>query len=90
MDRKSRFDLLNEKNDRRPRRICKSCGRALASSHIGDICQSCKEDAIYREVKQYVSENDVGEYDVAQKFDIPVETVRKWVQLGYMEYKTNK
>ncbi len=88
MARLSRFDILAE-NDRRPRRACKECGRPLASSHIGDLCEKCRDDAIYQEVKKYVTENDVGEYEVAEKFDIPVETVRRWVKEGYMDYKTN-
>lgn len=85
MSMRSRFDLLE--GDRRPRRACKVCGRALASSYADDTCQECREEAIYQDVKKYVSENDVGEYDVAEKFDIPVSTVRKWVKMGYMDYK---
>ncbi len=89
MARLSRFDLL-EGNDRRPRRVCKECGRPIASSVIGDLCQNCKDDAIYKEVRKYVEENDVGEYEVADKFDIPVESVRRWVKMGYMDYKKPK
>ena len=85
MSVRSRYDLLQD--ERRPRKVCSVCGRALASSYPGDTCQDCKDEAIYQEVKKYVIENDVGELDVSEKFGIPVSTVRKWVNLGYMEYK---
>ncbi len=89
MSKRSRFDLLNEQQ-RRPRRICVVCGKALASSYADDTCEECRADAIYKDVRKFVEENDVGEYDVAEKFNIPVETVRRWVKLGYMDYKPNR
>ncbi len=85
----NRFDILRQ-NDRLPRRVCRECGRALASSYPDDLCQECKDDAIYKEVKAYVTENDVGEYELAEKFGIPVESIRRWVRLGYMDYKKRK
>ena len=85
MARINRFDLIEE--NRRPRKVCSKCGKALPSSWIGDMCQECHDDSIYKEVRKYVEENDVGEYEVAEKFDIPVSTVRRWVKLGYMDYK---
>ena len=89
MSSRSRFDILEE-NNRRPRRVCVVCGRAMASSYKGDTCQECKEEAIYPQVKEYVLHHDVGELEVAEKFDIPVSTVRKWVRLGYMDYKDDR
>ena len=85
---KSRFDILKE--DKRPRRSCIVCGKALASSYTDDTCQDCKDDAIYRDVKEYILHNDAGEYEVAEKFGLPVSTIRKWIKLGYMEYKKDK
>ena len=89
MSKRSRFDILLQE-PRRHRKACVVCGRALASSYADDTCEECKYDALYKKVREFVENNDVGEYEVAEEFDIPVETVRRWVKLGYMDYKKPK
>lgn len=69
------------------RRYCRNCGRPLPASRMKSLCEQCEADAIYRDVKEYVRENDVNEYQVADHFDISVDVVRKWIREGYMSYK---
>lgn len=69
------------------RRYCRNCGRPLPASRMKSLCEQCEADAIYKDVKEYVRENDVNEYQVADHFDISVDAVRKWIREGYMSYK---
>ncbi|WP_302438519.1 FeoC-like transcriptional regulator [Roseburia hominis] len=52
-----------------------------------NLCPSCIEQKLFREVKEYIRENDVNEYDVAQHFHIPHMQVKKWIREGRIEYK---
>ncbi len=69
------------------RRYCANCGRPLPASRMKSLCEQCEAEAIYKDVKDYVRENDVNEYQVADHFDISVDMVRKWIREGYMSYK---
>lgn len=69
------------------RRYCVNCGRPLPASRMKSLCEQCEADAIYKDVKEYVRDNDVNEYQVADHFDISVDVVRKWIREGYMSYK---
>ena len=72
------------------RRVCKKCGRPLPSSWLDPLCESCADNELYQEVKEYILKNDVTEFEVASHFDISLEKVRKWIKEGYIEYGLDK
>lgn len=67
---------------------CPTCGRPLPRSSNG-VCQRCREERLFREVKEYVNENIATEFDVAEKFNIPLSKVRSWIHEGRIEYTKN-
>ncbi len=84
--------MANEKNvefvdARTPVKYCKDCGRPLPIDYSDYICPGCKENNLFREVRDYIRANDVNEYQVAETFNIPVEQVKLWIRNGRIEYK---
>ena len=74
-------------DDKFGRNRCDVCGKAMPMSYKDTVCSDCKADAIYKEVKEYIIHNDVTELEVADKFDLPLETIRRWVREGHLSYK---
>ncbi|MCR5666311.1 MAG: hypothetical protein K6G01_05730 [Eubacterium sp.] len=72
---------------RTPIKQCEECGRAMPMDYPHDICPTCRENELFREVREYIRANDVNEYQVADKFDLPVEQVKQWIRSGRIEYK---
>ena len=70
-------------------RVCARCGRPLPQSAPGPLCARCEDEDLYHQVKEYVIHNNVTEFEVAEKFQIPVTKVRHWIDEGYLEYKKN-
>ena len=68
-------------------KYCEECKRPLPLTYKENLCPSCIEQKLFREVKEYIRENDVNEYDVAQHFHIPHIQVKKWIREGRIEYK---
>ncbi len=68
---------------------CEGCGKALPIKYKGELCPNCIEQQLFHEVKEYIRENDVTEYDVAAHFDIPLMRVKQWIREGRIEYKDN-
>ena len=58
-------------------KYCEECKRPLPLTYKENLCPSCIEQKLFREVKEYIRENDVNEYDVAQHFHIPHMQVKK-------------
>ena len=69
---------------------CELCGRALPANHQKLLCQVCLDQQLFMDVKEYIRENDVNEYDVAQEFDIPLSRVKQWIREGRIEYKDKR
>lgn len=79
-------------NHDRPRfkesKTCAKCGRDLHESYPYELCPACMEFELFSEVKEYIRSNeDVHEQDVAEKFHIPLSTVRGWIREGRIQYK---
>lgn len=68
-------------------RYCKICKRLLPADYGFEMCPSCIESELFREVKMYIRENDVTEHDVAEHFDLPLRRVKQWIRDGRIEYK---
>lgn len=77
-------------NGTSPDRICKNCGSVFLSRHSRPICNSCYEEVLFSQVKKYIRENEVTEFEVANYFRIPIRLVKKWIRQGRVDYKENK
>jgi hypothetical protein len=69
--------------------VCSICGKRLPDSYTEDCCPSCLDARLLRDAKDYIRENNVNEYQVAEHFGIPVRTVKDWIRAGHIEYRTN-
>lgn len=68
-------------------KACKECHRDLPAEYKDDVCPACKERILFSQVKDYIRENDVTEFDVAKEFNIPLFKVKGWIREGRIEYK---
>ena len=68
-------------------KTCKICGRPLAEDSEDTLCPICKEHELFQEVKNFIRENDVNEFEVSSAFDIPLGKVKKWIREGRIEYR---
>ena len=69
---------------------CPVCERRLPNNYSRKHCPSCTENEIFRQVREYIRENDVNEFDVSRKFNIPVRIIKGWIREGRIEYKNPK
>lgn len=67
-------------------KYCENCRKPLPISYKDALCPNCKESALFHEVKEYIRENIVNEYQVAEHFHIPRRQVREWIREGRIEY----
>ncbi len=68
-------------------KYCENCRRPLAKSYQDDLCPVCKDIVLFREVKEYIRENLVNEYQVAEHFHLPHSKVKEWIREGRIEYR---
>lgn len=71
-------------------RYCEICKRPLSVDYKDSLCPLCLEQQLFQKVKEFIRENDVNEYDVAEEFDIPLHQVKHWIREGRIEYKDKK
>ncbi len=82
-------DNNNTNKESDNKRICTNCGRRLHRSVVGTLCPMCQEQELFYQVKDYIRENDVKDYDVAAKFNLPLSKVREWIKQGRIQYKND-
>lgn len=70
-------------------KYCEYCRKPLPLNYEETYCPHCKSQQLFREVKEYIRDNNVNEYDVAMRFNIPLQQVKDWIQEGRIEYKHN-
>lgn len=68
-------------------KTCRECRRDLPGEYTEDVCPACKERILFSQVKDFIRENDVTEFDVAKEFSIPLFKVKGWIREGRIEYK---
>ena len=68
-------------------KYCEICSRNLPPDYAESICPVCSEHALFQLVKEYIRSEDVNEYQVADRFQIPLSLVRKWIREGRIQYK---
>lgn len=65
---------------------CKYCQKLLPDDYPSDVCPGCKEEYLFSKVRDYIRNNEVNEYMVANEFQIPLRKVRGWIKEGRIEY----
>ncbi len=70
-------------------KICTNCGRRLIREAKDGLCPMCAEQVLFCEVRDYIRANDVKDYDVAEKFGIPLAKVKQWIKQGRIQYKND-
>ncbi len=68
-------------------KVCNNCGRRLIRESVNGLCPMCAEQELFCEVRDYIRANDVKDYDVAEKFGIPLAKVKEWIKQGRIQYK---
>lgn len=68
-------------------KLCPLCGKRLPHSYKEEYCPLCIDANLLNQVKDFIRENDVNEYQVADHFDIPVRHVKEWIREGRIEYR---
>ncbi len=66
---------------------CRICGRRIAEDQESEYCLACQDQMLFAEVRDYIRENDVRDWQVAQHFGIPIARVKKWIRDGRIQYK---
>ena len=87
MSTKPRLDLdeLERKNSINYK-YCEHCGSPIPRSSEFACCQSCQDTILFHAVKDYIRENNVNEFQVAEHFDIPLSLVKRWMRELRIEY----
>ncbi len=55
-----------------------------------ELCPSCQDQQLFSQVRDYIRENDVRDWEVAEHFGIPVTRVRRWIEEGRIQYNTEQ
>ncbi len=67
-------------------KYCTICNRPLPVDYEKDFCPGCEEEALFKEIREYIRSHRVTEFEVAEVFGIPQSKVRKWIKEGRIEY----
>ncbi len=68
-------------------KFCAWCHRPLAEDCEFELCAACQESMQFREIREYVREHDVNEFQLAEAFGLPLRQVKRWIREGRLEYK---
>ena len=66
-------------------KYCEFCMVPIPRSQEIPYCPACQEKIIFHHVKEYIRENDVNEFQVADHFNIPLRMVKNWIKEGRIE-----
>lgn len=66
---------------------CEYCKRPLPTHYEDDLCPACQETLLFHQVKIFIRENTVNEFEVAAHFNIPIKKVKDWIREGRIEYR---
>ncbi len=65
---------------------CKHCHKMISADYPGEVCPECEEDYLFAQVREYIRDNEVNEFMVAEKFQISLRKIRGWIREGRIEY----
>lgn len=71
-------------------KYCEHCGQPIPRSAEFNCCAHCQETILFHEVKNYIRENNVNEFQVAERFGIPLRIVKHWMKERRIEYVNPK
>ena len=83
------FDELERKNSIN-HKYCEHCGQPIPRSSEFACCADCQNSILFRAVKDYIRENNVNEFEVAEHFGIPLRLVKQWMRELRIEYVNPK
>lgn len=69
---------------------CTVCSRPLPADYEKDFCPDCEEEALFKEIREYIRSHRVTEFELAEVFGISQSKVRKWIKEGRIEYVTEE
>lgn len=76
-------------NDRKSKyNLCEYCGAPIPTTSEDSFCDACREYVLFQQVREYIRENDVNEFQVSSYFNIPLRVIKQWIKEGRIEYKT--
>ena len=67
-------------------KYCEHCGHPIPRSSEFACCASCQDTILFHEVKDYIREHNVNEFQVAEHFNIPLGLVKRWMKEFRIEY----
>jgi len=67
-------------------KYCEYCGAPIPRNSEEPYCAQCRERVLFLEVKDYIRENNVNEFQVAEHFGIPLRLVKHWMRERRIEY----
>lgn len=67
-------------------KLCKMCSRPMNIDEKKDTCPFCEENMLFREVRDFIRNNDVTEYQLSERFNISPDKVKAWIKEGRIEY----
>ncbi len=68
-------------------KFCLWCHCPIPMSSESEYCENCQESIRFREIRDYVREHDVNEFQLAEEFGLPLRKVKQWIREGRLEYK---
>lgn len=68
-------------------KFCSWCHCPIPTDSESEYCDSCQESMQFREIREYVREHDVNEFQLAEAFELPLRQVKQWIREGRLEYK---
>ena len=83
------LDELERKNSIN-HKYCEHCGQAIPRCSEFACCTECQNSILFRAVKDYIRENNVNEFEVAEHFGIPLRLVKQWMRELRIEYVNPK
>ena len=68
-------------------KFCSWCHCPIPEDSENDLCKNGQASMEFREIRDYVREHDVNEFQLAEIFEIPLRQVKQWIREGRLEYK---
>ena len=68
-------------------KFCAWCHCPIPIDSETEFCKNCEASMQFREIREYVREPDVNEFQLAETFGIPLRQVKQWIREGRLEYK---
>ena len=66
-------------------KFCSWCHCPIPEDSENDLCKNCQASMEFREIRDYVREHDVNEFQLAEIFEIPLRQVKQWIREGRLE-----